>query len=551
MKHEKAELVNELAELLRTKPLFKGLFEFAPDAVVVVDKEGSIVQINKQAENIFGYSREEVIGKPVELFVPERFREMHVEQRKHYMRKPSVRFLGTELELFGRKKDGTEFPADILLSPLDTDKGTVVLGIVRDITEHKRTDEELRLLLTLTQAINEAKDLNAAMQIALEKVCEATGWNYAEAWVQGKDKKLVCSNVWYISDGSLEKFRKFSEGFTFSLGEGIPGRVWLSRQPEWIPDVSLMKATIFPRVTAVKEAGLKAGLGVPIIADGKVLAVLVFFMFEPRKKDERLVSIVSAVATELGSVIQRKQMEEALRESEIKYRSIFENAVEGIFQTSVEGRILAANPACARLFGSKTPEELIAQVTDVRKIYVEPGRRLQLLRTIKTYGIITDFEAQVFKKDGSKIWILINAHAMRDSNGNVVGLEGMVMDITSRKRAEKNFERLMECLPDAVMAIDSSFSILLVNANTEKMFGYTRKELLGKNYDMLIPERFREKHVKHCEGYFAEPVAKTMALHLEAFAMRKDESEFPVEINMSPIETEEGVIVLIDIRERK
>lgn len=376
----KEQLINELVELRQTVVLFEGLFEFAPDAIVVVNHEGSIMQINKQAERIFGYGRNEVLGKSVEIFIPERFRERHAVHFNSYMHHPHIRLLGSGLELYGRKKDGSEFPVDIMLGPIQTEKEIVVLSIVRDITEYKK-------------------------------------------------------------------------------------------------------------------------------------------------------------------------MEDMLRVSEAKYRSIFENAVEGIFQTSVEGRILAANPALARMLGYTSPEELTAEVTDVRKLYVEPGRRLQLVRTIRTYGAITNFEALIRRKDGSNIWVLINARALHDSRRNVVGLEGMVRDITSRKRAERNFQMLIDSAPDAIVAVDSKFNILLINSQTERLFGYKREELLGKSYDILIPERFREKHGKYCADYFKEPTTKKMALHLGAVASRKDGSEFPVEINMGPIETEEEIIVVIDIRD--
>ncbi len=546
----KEQLISELAELRQTKTLFQALFEYDPDAIVVVNSEGKIVQINSQAEKMFGYSREEVLGSKVEIFVPERFREQHAKQLRNYMLKPRIRLLGTDLELYGRRRDGSEFPVDIMLGPLETEEGTLVLGIVRDISEHKRMDQELRLLLTLTQAINEAKDLNAAMEVTLRKVCEATGWDYGEVWVPDPEgKAYVCSPVWYSSKSSLEKFRRLSESFTYSPGQGLPGRVWSSKQPEWIPDVSIAPDAVYPRIEAAKEAGLKAGLGIPIIADGQVLAVLVFLMFEFDEKDGQLVEVVLAIATQLGSLIQRKKMEDALLASEVKYRSIFENAAEGIFKTAVNGSIQAANPALARLLGYASPQELISDVADFRKLYAEPGRRLEFVRLIQAFGAVSDFEVQVRKKDGSKIWILMNARALRDVRGNIIGYEGMAMDITNRKRAAKNFERLIESAPDAIITVDRNFNILFVNTRAEKIFGYTREELLDKSYDILVPLRFREKHAGNCAGYFAEPTIKTMALHMGALAKRKDGSEFPVEINMGPIETEQGITVLTFIRD--
>lgn len=360
--------------------LFQSLFDFAPDAIIVVNNKGSILQANAQAEKIFGYVTKELIGKLVNVLIPERFRKSHDEHLKEYVQNPRKRFMGEELGLYGLRKDGTEFPVDIALSHIAAKDGIIILSIVRDITEHKRIEEELRI-------------------------------------------------------------------------------------------------------------------------------------------------------------------------SEEKFRRIFENAAEGIFQTSMDRRILAANPACVKLLGYASSEELIANVTDVRKLYAEPGRRLHLVRMVKEEGMVSDFEAIINKKDGSKIWVSINAHVLRDLKDKIVGLEGMVIDITHRKRAQKNFQMLIDGTPDAIIAIEQNSNILLINSKTEKMFGYIRDELLGRPYYILIPMRYREKHIIYCRNYFADPSTKIMALHLSSVAKRKDGSEFPVQINMSPMETDEGIIAVIDIRD--
>lgn len=540
----------EKVDNIEPELMFRSLFDFAPDAVIIVDSNGQIIRANAQAEKIFGYAKKELLGSPVDILIPLRFRKSHNEHMKSYIKNPRVRLMGEELELYGLRKDKTEFPVDIALGYLKTEEGMIVLSIVRDITEHKMKDTRINLLLTLTQAINESKDLNEAMEISLKKICEATGWNYGEAWVLGKDRKSqVCSPVWYSKDNSMEKFRRRSEQCVFQSGTGLPGRVWSSKKPEWLPDVSKISEQIYPRVTDAKECGIRAGLGVPIISNDEVLAVLVFLMSKQQKKDKALVDIVSAVATQLGTVIERKLAQDTIRVSEAKYRNIFENAAEGIFQTSIDGRILTANPACIRILGYSSAEELIGGVADVRKLYAEPGRRLHLVRLIRSEGSVSEFEALVYRKDKSKIWVSINAHALEDQGGKVIGIEGIVIDITNRKRAEKNFQTLIDGAPDAIIAIDNNFNILLINKHTEKLFGYTRLELLGSSYEMLIPEEFRTKHVAYCKNYFADPSTKIMALHSGAVAKHKDGNEYPVEINMSPVETDEGIVIVIDIRD--
>ncbi len=176
-----------------------------------------------------------------------------------------------------------------------------------------KTEEELRLLQTMILTIIESKDTHAAFGTVLRKVCETTGWIYGEAWVPGPNgTQLECCPSWYSKVEGLEKFRKVSEGCTFLPGKGLPGRVWLSKKPVWIRDVTV--DANFPRVNLAREHGLKAAMAIPVLANDTVVAVMAFFVFESRAEDERLVGLVSAIAAQLGLVIQRIQMEETIRQ---------------------------------------------------------------------------------------------------------------------------------------------------------------------------------------------------------------------------------------------
>ena len=189
----------------------------------------------------------------------------------------------------------------------------------------------------------------------------------------------------------------------------------------------------------------------------------------------------------LVDITERKRAEEALRQAEEKYRHIFENAVEGIFQSTPEGRYISANPAMARMFGYESPEELMAEITDIKtQIYVDPQRRAEFQRLMARDGFVKDFEYQIYRKDGGVLWLSENARAVRDDKGDILYYEGFMQDISERKEAETELARLrrhqeliLNSAWEGILGLDLNGHITFVNPAAAKAFGYEAGELLG------------------------------------------------------------------------
>lgn len=187
-------------------------------------------------------------------------------------------------------------------------------------------------------------------------------------------------------------------------------------------------------------------------------------------------------------ITEHKQTEEALQKSEEKYRSIFENAMEGIFQTTPEGQYISVNPAIARMLGYRSPREMIDGIANIgEQIYVNPMDRKRFRESLDTEGIIEGFETQMYRKDGDKIWVLLNARAIKDANGTILYYEGTGEDITKRKqiqeelrRSESMYQTIFDNTGTSMIIIDENTTIVLCNEEWVKLSGYSREENEGK-----------------------------------------------------------------------
>ena len=427
---------------------FRAFLESAPDAMVVVNQGGEIVLLNLQAEKQFGYRRDELLGKNVKNIIPEGFAERLIADALRSAEDALAQEIGTGIELIGRRKDGSDFPIEIMLSPLQSAEGILVTAGIRDISARQRAEQELR---RVNRALRTISDCNQVLVRAtgeshlLEEVCGilVREGGYRMAWV-GFGEHDEGKSVRPVAHAGFEEGYLQAASITWAdteRGRGPTGTAIRTGNPMVTRD---FRAD--PRLAPWREEALKQGyassMALPILLNDHVLGALTIYAEQPGAFDAEEVALLTELSRDLAYGIQtlraraeRNRAEEALRESEVRYRTLVENIPQKIFMKSRDYRWVSANENFARDLGAR-PEDIVGKADcdffpkELADKYHADDKR------IMETGVTDEFDEEYLEGNERRIVHTIKT-PVRDESGAVIGLLGVFWDVTERKRAEE------------------------------------------------------------------------------------------------------------------
>src|SRR5438067_1178305 len=410
----------------------KVIIDTSPSAVTTADERGMITDWNRKAEAIFGWSRDEAVGRTLTAtIIPRRYPEAHRRGMTRFVETGEGRLLGRTVELTALHRDGREFPVEISVSPTSRSGPRVTfVAFVTDIS-HRRITERLRnVQFAVTRPLANAESWSEAAPQVLQGICETLGWAAAEFWAVDKDANLLRrEHGWYRPSKDLTAFQAASRDVTFARGVGLLGRVWATGRAASIEDAAgeaSLRAALFA------HAGLHAKFAFAVTNGRKVTGVVVLLGYERRFLDRATLRVMANIGSEIGHFVERRRAEEDLRQSGDRVRAILDNVADGIVTVDERLVVRSYNPAAERLFGY-APDEVIGKefgrlIADAYRAEVKPQLR-GYLRANGREVALGSHETSGLRKDGSTFPLEFNVGRLGPQRLVV----GSLRDVSDRK----------------------------------------------------------------------------------------------------------------------
>ncbi len=505
-------------ELAASEKRLRAVFETAVDAIITTSGTGEIISWNLAAESVYGYSASEVLGRHVNILIPERLYDSNNKGMMAALQQGWDHTVYSRIEGVGLRKDGSEFPTEVSQSVWKSGDEVFATGIIRDITERKSAEtsvreSEARLRAVFDGAMDAVVTTDTSGQIVDWNKAAAGMFGYTAEEILGRPINVLVPERIKFPDSTAwrEALIRADEFMTFNRREGLARR---------------KDGSEFP--TEVSQSLWKSG-------------------------DEVFATGI------IRDITESKRSEKALLEREARLRSVVETAADAIISVNSAGFIIDWNQAAEKIYGY-TAEEIIGKPANTilpERLHVRDSKQMNAAVQQGTGRILLNRREGVgLRRDGSEFPTEVSQSIWK--SGDEVFATGIVRDITERKKAEKSLlereERLraiVETAVDGIITSDSTGMIVFWNPAAEKMYGYTADEIVGKNVSLLLPERFLQIEE---EGFSHALQSKSTQTNIESIGLKKDGSEFAVEVARA-VWSSEGELfataIVRDITERK
>ena len=411
-------LVEDITDRKRIDRRLWQILESAPDAMVITDQKGTILLANGQTHRMFGYASQELINQPVEMLIPERFRAAHVAHRTAYSNAPALRVMTNRPDLYGRRKDGSEFAAEISLSPIEMDDEILVCAGIRDISRRKDVEKAVRANLQIQSAMASLLELSLQPIDLAEKMVRSLDLLFTVPWIENESKGAI----FLVREGqgvlALVAHRGMSESLqercaNVAIGKCLCGRAAQECQVLFADQSFVHPQTDFPGMCD------HGNYCVPIMSGKTVLGVLNFCVTPHETRSEEKERFLKAVAHVLAGVITRSRAEESLRSSEERFGLAVRGTDAGIWDWNLLTNEVFFSPRWKGMLGF-TADEIGDDFSEWEQ-RIHPEDRDRAFATMKAYlaGNTQHYELEhrLEHRDGTYRWILARGAMVQGADG--------------------------------------------------------------------------------------------------------------------------------------
>ncbi len=532
-------------EIQRREEKYRTIFESANDAIFVM-KEYKFVDCNKKTEEIFEVEREDILDRNPWEFSPEE--QPDGRKSKEKAKEMMDKAFDEEPQFFEwthQKPDGTLMDTEVSLNAYETRGENFVMAVVRDITERKKTKQELKESKEKIEKLHEVatklegcKEESEVFDLTVEAAKEILDFN---------DLALA------IADESSEKFiikktlrGEYEDGSRVPIDTGYLGRTYSENKSFLVSDSQK------DEVAEPASEEYRSAVSVPIGDMGVFQAI----SDEKDHFDQQDLDMAETLISHTNQVLKRIKSEKDLRERERRFRNIFDHALVGIYRTTPDGELLAANPRVAEMMGYDSVEELrskdLSEIADTLDYSREEFKNI-----MEEKGKVEGFEGAHLLPDGSVLYTIENAVAVKDENGKIKYYDGTMQDITELKKtqdelkkSENKYRAIFENTGTATVIIDGEGKISLANRKFERLTGHFRGGVEGESFLDFVVEEDKKRLKRFHELRREDPESAPNEYDFQGLTKQGKIKDLHVTVNMIP-NTDRSIISLMDITEKK